>query len=151
MVPGMCVSNSSKFAHYYQRDEKVHAYTLAQPAFWNCSWERVSFWTAGLLLKLVPCVLLTVFMMLLIRTLVEAHERRTRLTTRCRTPSVHQPSEGGGRRQSVTGSGPVKSQAERTTAMLTIIVAVFLITELPQGTQNIHTRFVWKILRKGCF
>lgn len=51
-------------------------------------------------------------MTLLVRMLMEARERRTRLC-------------GG------TASG--KSQAERTTSMLTAIVAVFLITELPQG------------------
>ncbi|KAJ1367273.1 hypothetical protein KIN20_028151 [Parelaphostrongylus tenuis] len=51
-------------------------------------------------------------MTLLVRMLIEARERRLRLS-------------GG----VMTGN----SQAERTTAMLTGIVAVFLITELPQG------------------
>ncbi|KAK6044396.1 hypothetical protein COOONC_18099 [Cooperia oncophora] len=51
-------------------------------------------------------------MTLLVRMLIEARERRLRLC-------------GG----VPTGN----SQAERTTAMLTGIVAVFLITELPQG------------------
>ncbi|VDK77490.1 unnamed protein product [Anisakis simplex] len=66
----------------------------------------------GLVLKLIPCLMLTIFMTLLVRMLMEARERRTRLC-------------GG----SATG----KSQAERTTSMLTAIVAVFLITEAPQG------------------
>lgn len=51
-------------------------------------------------------------MTLLVRMLIEARERRTRL---CR------------------GSTSGKSQGERTTTMLTAIVAVFLVTELPQG------------------
>lgn len=66
----------------------------------------------GLVLKLVPCLMLTIFMTLLVRMLIEARERRTRL---CR------------------GQTSGKSQAERTTTMLTAIVAVFLVTELPQG------------------
>lgn len=66
----------------------------------------------GLVLKLIPCFMLTIFMTLLVRMLIKAHERRTRL------------------RRGPTGG---ISQAERTTIMLTAIVAVFLITELPQG------------------
>ncbi|VDO60298.1 unnamed protein product [Onchocerca flexuosa] len=61
---------------------------------------------------MIPCLLLTIFMTLLVRMLIEARERRIRL---CR------------------GQTGVKSQAERTTTMLTAIVAVFLVTELPQG------------------
>ena len=70
-------------------------------------------------------------MMLLIRMLIDARDRRSRLVSRCAT-GVNCANGSGGRRQSLTGGG-AKSQAERTTAMLTIIVAVFLITELPQG------------------
>ena len=55
-VPPICIRNGSHFANLYSPDQKVRAYTLIQPEFWTCSWERVSFWTAGLLLKMVPCV-----------------------------------------------------------------------------------------------
>uniref|UniRef100_A0A915A7X6 G-protein coupled receptors family 1 profile domain-containing protein n=1 Tax=Parascaris univalens TaxID=6257 RepID=A0A915A7X6_PARUN len=111
-VPSYCTANGSTYAHYYRENSKVHAYNIAQPLWWNCRWERFNFWAAGLVLKLIPCIMLTIFMTLLVRMLMEARERRTRLC-------------GG------TASG--KSQAERTTSMLTAIVAVFLITELPQG------------------
>uniref|UniRef100_A0A915CF60 G-protein coupled receptors family 1 profile domain-containing protein n=1 Tax=Parascaris univalens TaxID=6257 RepID=A0A915CF60_PARUN len=111
-VPSYCTANGSTYAHYYIENSKVHAYNIAQPLWWNCRWERFNFWAAGLVLKLIPCIMLTIFMTLLVRMLMEARERRTRLC-------------GG------TASG--KSQAERTTSMLTAIVAVFLITELPQG------------------
>ncbi|TKR59395.1 hypothetical protein L596_029072 [Steinernema carpocapsae] len=114
-VPLSCLSPKSKYAQYYSQGDMVHAYTLGQPSFWSCSWERFSFWTVGLMLKLIPCVALTVFMTLLVKMLMEAKERRNRL---CRGSM---PSSGG------------KSQAERTTSMLVVIVAVFLITEAPQG------------------
>ncbi|KAK0428191.1 hypothetical protein QR680_010664 [Steinernema hermaphroditum] len=102
----MCTRNGSTYAQFY---------TLGQPSFWSCSWERFSFWTVGLMLKIIPCVVLSIFMTLLVQMLMEAKERRNRL---CRGSMP-------------AGSG--KSQAERTTSMLTVIVAVFLITELPQG------------------
>ncbi|VDN00947.1 unnamed protein product [Thelazia callipaeda] len=111
-VPTYCTTNHSAYAHYYADNPKVHAYNIARPSWWSCRWERFNFWAAGLVLKLIPCVMLTVFMTLLVRMLIEARERRTRL---CR-------GQTGG-----------KSQAERTTTMLTAIVAVFLVTELPQG------------------
>uniref|UniRef100_A0A1I8ECV7 G_PROTEIN_RECEP_F1_2 domain-containing protein n=1 Tax=Wuchereria bancrofti TaxID=6293 RepID=A0A1I8ECV7_WUCBA len=114
-VPTYCTSNQSAYAHYYVDNPKVHAYNIAQPAWWTCRWERFNFWAAGLVLKLVPCLMLTIFMTLLVRMLIEARERRTRL---CR------------------GQTGDKSQAERTTTMLTAIVAVFLVTELPQGILN---------------
>ncbi|KAL7076779.1 hypothetical protein ACQ4LE_004000 [Meloidogyne hapla] len=140
-VPDVCRANGSKFASFYDNpDIKVDAYVLVQPSFWNCTWERFSFWIAGLLLKLVPCLLLTIFMTLLVRMLVEARERRNRLHSgKQPTPSL--PTQTNGREKSMTekcasasaSGNSSKAQAERTTAMLTIIVAVFLITELPQG------------------
>lgn len=110
------------------------------------------------MLKLIPCLLLTIFMTLLVRMLMEARERRLRLCQRgsnaipinaaVMIPTPQQSKQvqkaianmstnngqsngfSAGKKQSCS-SGP--GSAERTTAMLTIIVAVFLITELPQG------------------
>ncbi|CAD5206783.1 unnamed protein product [Bursaphelenchus okinawaensis] len=120
-VPSHCLRNGSAYAKFYRDDELINSYTIGQPVFWNCSWERFSFWVAGIVLKLIPCLLLTVFMTLLVRMLVEARDRRSRLTA----------NNSG----SASGSncGKTSTQAERTTAMLTMIVALFLITELPQG------------------
>uniref|UniRef100_A0A915DEA8 G-protein coupled receptors family 1 profile domain-containing protein n=1 Tax=Ditylenchus dipsaci TaxID=166011 RepID=A0A915DEA8_9BILA len=153
-VPSACLVNSSRYAKFYVRGQQVHAYTLSQPNFWSCSWERFSFWTAGLMLKIIPCLLLTVFMTLLVRMLMEARERRLRLcqgnssavpttgpnttssvnnnnhTTTPSNPATNRPSSATA---AVTNSN-CKTQAERTTAMLTIIVGgCILITELPQG------------------
>ncbi|CAJ0592841.1 unnamed protein product [Cylicocyclus nassatus] len=109
-VPKYCLA--TKYRASWNEDSVIEVYDLKQPSWYNCAWERVNFWMAACVLKLIPCVLLTVFMTLLVLMLIEARERRSRLC-------------GG----LATGN----SQAERTTAMLTGIVAVFLITELPQG------------------
>ncbi|KAI3413379.1 hypothetical protein GPALN_010876 [Globodera pallida] len=139
-VPTFCVEAGAKYAHSYQPGQLVHAYTLGQPAYWGCGLERFSFWTAGVLLKLVPCLLLTIFMTLLVRMLVEARERRSRLIAKQAPPppvttSQNDSSRSMGQWERTTGGGAsgAQTRAERTTAMLTIIVAVFLITELPQG------------------
>lgn len=121
------------------------------------------------MLKLIPCLLLTIFMTLLVRMLIEARERRQRLcqshslpsqiTTSNNTGTSLSQNNFSGMKKSFSGLTNVlvpnpndnlngnnngglvtkatsfiqANQAERTTAMLTIIVAVFLITELPQG------------------
>uniref|UniRef100_A0A915LFR6 G-protein coupled receptors family 1 profile domain-containing protein n=1 Tax=Meloidogyne javanica TaxID=6303 RepID=A0A915LFR6_MELJA len=192
-APDVCKANGSKFASFYKEpDSNVSAYILAQPSFWNCTWERFSFWIAGLLLKLVPCLLLTIFMTLLVRMLVEARERRNRLHSGKQSTLSSLPTQtNNGRDKSVgtekgaSASGnSSKVQAERFPNTITknfgnisrqiknlqvfvkkcllsrlpvfldeqnghasieffstmvedetgeIIVAVFLITELPQG------------------
>lgn len=65
-------------------------------------------------------------MTLLVRMLVEARDRRSRLA-----------GNAAALRRASVPQANAKSQAERTTAMLTIIVAVFLITELPQGRNDL--------------
>lgn len=46
-LPSICLANNSNYARFYVEGQQVHAYTLSQPNFWNCIWERFSFWTAG--------------------------------------------------------------------------------------------------------
>ncbi|VDM75058.1 unnamed protein product [Strongylus vulgaris] len=109
-VPKICLT--TKYRSSWTEVDTIYQYDLMQPSWWDCHWERINFWMAACVLKLIPCVLLTVFMTLLVRMLIEARERRSRLCG---------------------GLAAGNSQAERTTAMLTGIVAVFLVTELPQG------------------
>ncbi|KAI6178828.1 Blue-sensitive opsin [Aphelenchoides besseyi] len=95
-VPLKCYANDSEYAHYF---------------------------TPGVILKIIPCALLTIFMIQMIRLLIEARDRKARL---CSTPGSACGSQGPG------SSNGGKGQAERTTMMLIVIVAVFLLCELPQ-------------------
>lgn len=70
----------SPYAHYYNENDEMHEFAFTQHSFWNCSWERISFWTAGIFLKVIPCALLTIFMALLVRMLIEAKNRKSRLS-----------------------------------------------------------------------
>lgn len=133
IVPDPCLD--SKYG--YKMGQELPNYSIVQPEFWNCSWDRFAYWTSGLLLKIIPCLLLTIFMAFLVQMLIEAKDRRSRLT-------------GGSTNASTTGShvtGPTnnggKNQAERTTTMLIIIVGVFLVTELPQGKQKKLFNFIF--------
>jgi len=77
----------------------------------------LNYWVQSILIKLVPCFLLTVLTILLISALRKAHKHHVQLK-----------SQG-------MGKADVDSHHEhiRTTAMLLAVVILFLVTELPQG------------------
>uniref|UniRef100_A0AC34RAG8 G-protein coupled receptors family 1 profile domain-containing protein n=1 Tax=Panagrolaimus sp. JU765 TaxID=591449 RepID=A0AC34RAG8_9BILA len=131
-APRMCLKSPYK-ANYHE-NSTVDGYYLIQPKFWNCQWERVSFWTMGILLKVVPCILLTIFMLLLVRMLVDAKNRRSRLS---HGSGISSASAGAVLKPklhpSSSSAGKSNQAAERTTAMLVLIVLCTMITELPQG------------------
>ncbi|KAI6203404.1 Blue-sensitive opsin [Aphelenchoides besseyi] len=93
-VPLKCYVNDSEYAHYF---------------------------TPGVILKIIPCALLTIFMIQMIRLLIEARDRKARL---CSTPGSACGSQGPG------SSNGGKGQAERTTMMLIFIVAVFFVVRI---------------------
>jgi hypothetical protein len=75
-----------------------------------------NFWLYGVVLKVAPCVLLTVLSSLLIRAMRIADQKRRRLK--------HQGKRAESERT---------SEHNRTTAMLVAVVLCFVVTELPQG------------------
>ena len=80
-----------------------------------------NFWIQAVLVKLLPCIGLTVLSFLLVKTMREAERRRRQL--RQKTPK----SEDSGRNR----------KTNRTTRMLLTVVALFLLTEFPQGILNL--------------
>ena len=78
----------------------------------------VNFWIHAILIKLLPCVILTVFGVLLICTLKKSNQRRVKLR----------------RVSSISWSTSIQSKEHsRTTIMLLVVIILFLLTELPQG------------------
>ncbi|KAG5667616.1 hypothetical protein PVAND_015590 [Polypedilum vanderplanki] len=83
--------------------------------------NQAFLWVYSVLIKLIPCILLTFFSVKLIKTLYEAKRRKEKLTG---------------------GSMSVKlltktKQADRTTRMLIAVLLLFLITEFPQGIMGL--------------
>lgn len=83
----------------------------------------VSFWVYSVILKLLPCILLTGLSERLIRALFKAKERRKLLLNKKKVTTdngkVHKSSD--------------ESQADRTTRMLLAVLLLFLMTEFPQA------------------
>ena len=114
------ISNYMSASTQTINNENVTVYTFSQRKDEDKDFEtvfRINYWVQSILIKLVPCFLLTVLTILLITALHKAHKRH-----------VHLKSQG-------MRKDDVEKHHEhfRTTAMLLAVVILFLITELPQG------------------
>ncbi|KAL4231274.1 G-protein coupled receptor [Mactra antiquata] len=101
-------------------DKNLTVYTFTQrkdvdPRFIIIS--EFNYWLQSILIKLVPCFLLTVLTILLITAVHKAHKRH-----------MHLKSQGMRR-----DDAEKHQEHFRTNVMLLAVVILFLITELPQG------------------
>uniref|UniRef100_A0AC35UGI1 G_PROTEIN_RECEP_F1_2 domain-containing protein n=1 Tax=Rhabditophanes sp. KR3021 TaxID=114890 RepID=A0AC35UGI1_9BILA len=85
----------------------------------NCSVFKANLWLTGIVNKVIPCVLLFLFLFSLIAKLKSTKARRKKLLETCHKFS--------------TENGAKKKYTDRTTTMLLAIMIVFLLTELPQS------------------
>ena len=91
----------------------------------NKKFIQVNYWIQSTIVKLIPCVLLTILTILLISAMRKANRRRMQLMS-----------------QGKKGESEREQETNRTTGMLLAIVALFLITELPQGILTFISIFV---------
>ena len=84
----------------------------------------VNFWIHAVLIKIIPCALMSIFCALLVWTMRASHRKRRQM----RAASAA-PTNGITAKRASTRS----RDHSRTTAMLVAVVVLFLVTELPQG------------------
>ena len=87
--------------------------------------QKINFWIQALLIKLIPCLLLTILTIFLIYAMHDAHKRRMRLKSQGRKDESERAHEHN-----------------RTTAMLLAVVGLLLLTELPQGVLTLCSIFI---------
>ncbi|KHN80986.1 hypothetical protein Tcan_15618 [Toxocara canis] len=109
-----------------------------------CLVFRMAFWISGTVFKVVPCLLLTLFVWLLMRILNEVKQNRIRLMKNSRplsngNSSKIQPDDDNTCRTPSKQANHIRSgeRTDRTTRMLLAIVFVFLVTEMPQGVMAV--------------
>uniref|UniRef100_A0A5S6QW61 G_PROTEIN_RECEP_F1_2 domain-containing protein n=1 Tax=Trichuris muris TaxID=70415 RepID=A0A5S6QW61_TRIMR len=100
------------------RDRNSTTYEIDPPRWWTPELDAINFWIVGIMMKVLPCILLTIFIALLIHILVDTKRRQVRLA---KTSNV--------------------ATSDRTTALLLLIVFVFWLTQLPQGIVIIANAF----------
>ncbi|KAI8795685.1 G-protein coupled receptor 139 [Biomphalaria glabrata] len=81
--------------------------------------KNFNLWIQGILLKLLPCLLLAILSILLIKQMKDAEKRRKKLMNKNSSKL-----EDDSRRHRKTN---------RTTRMLVVVVVLFVLTETPQG------------------
>lgn len=93
--------------------------------------QKFNFWVQAVLVKLLPCFLLTIFSVLLVRTMQDAEKRRKKMMTK--------NSVADGETQPIGSSSTSKRtrRSQRTTRMLLTVVILFLVTEIPQGIMSL--------------
>ncbi|CAL4121615.1 unnamed protein product, partial [Meganyctiphanes norvegica] len=115
----------------------------------DCLLIKVNFVIFTVLVKLVPCLLLTLLIPTIIKGMWKAATRRRKLTSRRRCKGGHPNSKdvpvtrsaerlrASFRRKltilGITRNKQEENATERTTQMLVLLLVLFLITEAPQG------------------
>ncbi|CAL1676345.1 unnamed protein product [Lasius platythorax] len=96
--------------------------------------KDVNFWIYSVVIKLIPCLALTVLSIKLVMVLLEAKRRRKKLTTKNTAIKMGNGKEHTCEKPRKKRKGADKErQTDRTTMMLLAVLLLFLITELPQG------------------
>ncbi|KAB0790322.1 hypothetical protein PPYR_15339, partial [Photinus pyralis] len=102
-------------ANYTEEKYNATLYVLNYGNF-----KEVSFWVYGVVIKLVPCILLTILSQRIISALIEAKQRRRNLL-------------GSNAKPAKLARQNKQQQTDRTTKMLLAVLLLFLITEFPQA------------------
>ena len=97
--------------------------------------KETNFWMYSVVIKLIPCVALTVLSLRLIAALMEAKKRRKKLTstTMVKMEESANLAEGKKRKRKASRQLDKEKQTDRTTRMLLAVLLLFLLTEFPQG------------------
>ncbi|KAL8568449.1 hypothetical protein ACOMHN_067092 [Nucella lapillus] len=85
----------------------------------------LNHWIQAIMIKLVPCIMLTTLTILLIHAMHKAYRKRMRLKSQGRKAESDKHGEHN-----------------RTTGMLLAVVVLFTITELPQGILTLMNIFI---------
>lgn len=108
--------------------EKVHNETIYITDYDSKNYKILCFWIYSVVMKLVPCILLTHLSIRIITVLLETKKRRKILMT----PNVHLQTMNEGKPMMNKRMNKDK-QADRTSAMLVAVLLLFLLTEFPQA------------------
>ncbi|XP_014205864.1 sex peptide receptor-like [Copidosoma floridanum] len=98
---------------------------------------QLNFWLLGVLVKLLPCLVLTVISWRLIQALYKAKARRQLLQVAGSSTSA--------------SAERTERRADRTTRMLLAVLLLFLITEFPQGVLGLLSALLGECFFRSCY
>ncbi|KAF5272251.1 hypothetical protein FQA39_LY01333 [Lamprigera yunnana] len=110
-------------------------------------YKDISFWVYGVVIKLVPCILLTILSQRIIAALFETKRRRQNLlgntTMKLKTIGDEKPPK--------TLRQNKEQQTDRTTRMLLAVLFLFLITEFPQAILGLLSVSIGPQFERQCY
>lgn len=95
-----------------------------------------------MVIKLFPCVVLTIVSLKLLQVLLEAKRRRRKLTN---------IQEENSERKKSCRRAEKERQTDRTTMMLLAVLLLFLLTELPQGILGLFSVLLGPGFFRTCY
>lgn len=113
----------------------------------------LNFWMYSVVIKLIPCVALTVLSLRLILALVEAKKRRKKLSQAAivKEEVTSECCSGKKRKRKSTRQMDKERQTDRTTKMLLAILLLFLLTEFPQGVLGLLSVVLGTTFFDNCY
>lgn len=116
----------------------------------------LDFWVYSVVIKLIPCLTLTILSLRLILALMEAKKRRKTLTstTLVRTSDDKMMENTYEIKKSKKKSAKVldkERQTDRTTRMLLAVLLLFLLTEFPQGVLGLLSGILGSGFFRTCY
>lgn len=124
-VPNYFLYQVKDLSDFYELDRNA-TQNLTVSGYWieksdlvqnNPLYQPITFWIYGVIIKIAPCILLTILSTLIIMTMHQASVRRKRLLSQSNSRHNEEMS----------------SEHNRTTMMLVMVVLFFVVTEFPQG------------------
>ncbi|RZC41740.1 7TM GPCR Srw and/or 7tm 1 domain containing protein [Asbolus verrucosus] len=110
------------------------------------NYKYVSFWVYGVVIKLVPCILLTHLSWRLISVLLETKKRRKLLLN----PGL--PMKDVNTEKPILNKKVDKDrQADRTSSMLVAVLLLFLLTEFPQAILGLLSAIIGEPFEIQCY
>lgn len=103
---------------------------------------QINFWVHAVIVKLLPCCILTVISLWLIKEVYNAnqHQKKIRIYNSCPTSN-----------KTVKRQCKADRRTNRTTMMLVAVLLLFLVTELPQGILGLLSGLLGKCFFKRCY
>ncbi|XP_054090637.1 G-protein coupled receptor dmsr-1 [Zeugodacus cucurbitae] len=146
-----------KVRESYVEDSKVPLYHVYADK--DTQLYRINFWIHSVIIKLLPCCILTVISFILVRVLCEASKRKQKLKE-YNNPTKTGSANGGA---SCAGDVPLTEQrhsqrppkcdrrTDRTTMLLVAVLILFLVTEFPQGILGLLSGVLAKCFFFVCY
>ncbi|PZC77918.1 G-protein coupled receptor dmsr-1 isoform X2 [Helicoverpa armigera] len=103
---------------------------------------QANFWVHGVVIKLLPCSILTVISVWLIRALYNANQHQKKLRNYNACPAAE---------KMVKRQNKADKRTDRTTKMLLAVLLLFLVTELPQGIMGLMSGLLGWCFFKRCY